>query len=144
MREDSGVAMVETARGPVPAADLGKTLMHEHVFVLTADVQQNFPDEWGDEEQRVADAVQRLSELPRHGVGTIVDVTVIGQGRNIPRVKRIAEQVPGLNIVVATGVYTFDEVPLFFSRRPREAMTELFVRDITEGIAGTGVKAGML
>ena len=144
MRDDSRVTTVETARGPVPAAELGRTLMHEHVFVLTADVQQNYPDEWGDEDARVADAVQRLSELPEHGISTIVDVTAIGQGRNIPRVKRIAGQVPDLNIVVATGIYTFDEVPLFFSRRHREAMTELFVRDITEGIAGTGVKAGML
>jgi len=144
MREDSGVATVETARGPIPAAELGRTLMHEHVFVLTADVQQNYPDEWGDEDARVADAVKRLSELPQHGIRTIVDVTAIGQGRNIPRVKRIADQVPGLNIVVATGIYTFDEVPMFFWRRHREAMTELFVRDITEGIAGTGVKAGML
>ena len=130
--------------GPVDAAALGRTLMHEHVFVLTADVQRNYPEEWGDEDARVADAITRLRELPEHGIGTIVDVTVIGQGRDIPRVKRIAEQVPGLNIVVATGCYTFDEVPLFFWRRPRSAMTEFFVRDITEGIAGTGVKAGML
>jgi len=135
---------VQTARGPVAAAGLGQVLMHEHVFVLTADVQQNYPDEWGDEEMRVADAVRRLRELPAHGISTIVDVTVIGQGRNIPRIKRIADQVPGLNIVVATGVYTFDAVPLFFWQRPRETMTDFFVRDITEGIAGTGVKAGML
>ena len=135
---------VQTVRGPVAAVGLGQVLMHEHVFVLTADVQQNFPDEWGDEDERVADAVRRLRELPEHGVSTIVDVTVIGQGRNIPRIKRIADQVPGVNIVVATGVYTFDAVPLFFWQRPRETMTEFFVRDITEGIAGTGVKAGML
>jgi phosphotriesterase-related protein len=133
-----------TVRGPVEANRLGRTLMHEHVYVLTAEVQQNYPDEWGDEDVRVADAVQRLSELPKNGISTIVDVTAIGQGRNIPRVKRIADQLPDLNIVVATGIYTFDEVPLYFWRRPPEAMTELFVRDITEGIAGTGVEAGML
>jgi phosphotriesterase-related protein len=144
MRKDSGVATVATARGPVEVDQLGRTLMHEHVFVLTADVQQNYPDEWGDEDERVADAVRRLSELPKSGISTIVDVTAIGQGRNIPRVKRIADQLPDLNIVVATGIYTFDEVPFYFWRRPPEAMTELFVRDITEGIAGTGVKAGML
>src|SRR6516164_10193189 len=136
--------MVQTVRGPVEAGQLGSTLMHEHVFVLTAEVQQNYPGEWGDEDARVADAVRRLRELPRHGIDTIVDVTAIGQGRNIPRVLRIGRQVPQLNIVVATGIYTFDEVPLFFWRRPPEAMTEFFVRDITEGIAGTGVKAGML
>jgi phosphotriesterase-related protein len=135
---------VQTVLGPVDAAALGRTLMHEHVFVLTADVQRNYPEEWGDEDARVADAITRLRRLPGHGIATIVDVTVIGQGRDIPRVKRIAEQVPGLNIVVATGCYTFDEVPMFFWRRPKSAMTEFFVRDITEGIAGTGVKAGML
>jgi phosphotriesterase-related protein len=154
MRDDSGeegtdamslgAHQVQTVLGPVDAADLGSTLMHEHIFVLTADVQQNYPQEWGDEDARVADAVRRLRELPEHGISTIVDVTVIGQGRNVPRVKRIAEQVPGLNIVVATGCYTFDEVPLFFWRRPRSVMTEFFVRDITQGIGDTGVKAGML
>ena len=135
---------VQTARGPVAVGGLGRVLMHEHVFVLTADVQANFPEEWGDEDERVADAVRRLRELPAVGIDTIVDVTVIGQGRDIPRIKRIADQVPGLNIVVATGVYTFDAVPLFFWRRPRETMTEFFVRDITEGILDTGIKAGML
>lgn len=138
------MAQVQTARGPVEAASLGRVLMHEHVFVLTAEVQQNYPEEWGDEDERVADAVRRLRELPAAGIDTIVDVTVIGQGRNIPRIKRIAAQVPELNIVVATGVYTFDAVPLFFWRRPRATMTEFFVRDITEGVQDTGVKAGML
>jgi phosphotriesterase-related protein len=146
---------VQTVLGSVPASGLGRTLMHEHIFVLTADVQQNYPQEWGDEDARVADAVGRLRELPGAGIGTIVDVTVIGQGRYIPRIQRIAQQVPGLNIVVATGCYTFDEVPLFFWGRPphaaaspggaaRDVMADFFVRDITEGIAGTGVKAGML
>ena len=41
------MATVETIRGPVDTADLGRTYMHEHVFVLDADVQQNYPSEWG-------------------------------------------------------------------------------------------------
>ncbi len=135
---------VQTARGPVAPGDLGRVLMHEHVFVVTAEVQQNYPQEWGEEDDRVADAVRRLRELPANGISTFVDVTAIGQGRDIARIKRIAEQVPELNIVVATGIYTFDEVPLFFWRRPARTMTEFFIRDITEGIAGTGVRAGML
>jgi phosphotriesterase-related protein len=148
-------ALVETALGPVEVPALGRTLMHEHIFVLTADVQANYPEEWGSEEARVADAVTRLKELAAAGIKTIVDVTVIGQGRNIPRVAKIAGQVPELNIVVATGCYTFDEVPLFFWRRTasdeavagraaKDTMAGYFIRDITEGIAGTGVKAGML
>ena len=37
---------VETATGPVPTADLGFTLMHEHVFVLSEGVPANFPSVW--------------------------------------------------------------------------------------------------
>jgi phosphotriesterase-related protein len=146
---------VQTVLGPVDAASLGRVLMHEHIFVLTAEVQQNYPDEWGSEDDRVADAVTRLRELAKAGIKTIVDVTVIGQGRYIPRIRRIAEQVPELNIVAATGCYTFDEVPMFFWRRTpddealagrpaRDPMQGFFTRDITDGITGTGVRAGML
>ena len=146
---------VQTVRGPVDTADLGRTYMHEHVFVLNADVQQNYPQEWGDEDARVADAVAKLSALAASGVRTIVDPTVIGLGRYIPRIQRIAKQVPDLNIVVATGCYTYDDVPFFFHYRGPalnealgaevpDPMVDMFVGDITEGIAGTGVKAGML
>src|SRR5688500_9611947 len=128
--------------------------MHEHVFVLSADGQQNYPEEWGSEERRIADAVEKLEALPATGVRTIVVPTVIGLGRYIPRVQRVAEQVD-LNIVVATGCYTYDDVPFFFHHRGPalnaalgtevpDPMVDMFVRDIEEGIAGTGVKAAFL
>jgi phosphotriesterase-related protein len=149
------MAQVATVRGPVDSADLGRTYMHEHVFVLNTEVQQNHPEEWGDEDTRVADAVQKLGALAASGVRTIVDPTVIGLGRYIPRIQRIAEQVPDLNIVVATGCYTYRDVPYFFHYRGPalepfvgqpvpEPMVDMFVGDIDNGIAGTGVKAGML
>src|SRR5882724_10186112 len=74
---DCGMPQVQTVRGPIDTAELGRTYMHEHVFVLTPDVQQNYPDEWGDDDRRVADAVAKLSELAASGVRTIVDPTVI-------------------------------------------------------------------
>lgn len=147
--------LVPTVNGPIDSAELGRTYMHEHVFVLSPDVQQNYPDEWGSEDDRVADAVGKLAALAAQGVRTIVDPTVIGLGRYIPRVQRIAEQVPELNIVVATGCYTYDDVPFFFHHRGPalnaalgmevpDPMVDMFVGDITDGIAGTGVRAGLL
>jgi phosphotriesterase-related protein len=144
------MTQVPTVRGPVDSAALGRTYMHEHIFVLSPDVQQNYPDEWGDEDTRVADAIQKLTELAGRGVTTIVDPTVIGLGRYIPRIQRIADRVPDLNIVAATGCYTYGDVPFFFHYRgpglgqADDPMVDMFVGDITEGIAGTGVKAGML
>lgn len=148
------MVQVQTVRGPVEVAELGPTLMHEHIFVLSADVQQNYPSEWGSEDDRVADAVRRLTELSALGVRTIVDPTVIGLGRYLPRIVRIAEQVE-LNIVVATGLYTYGEVPFYFHHRGPaldavlgtsvpDPMVDMFVGDIRDGIAGTGVRAGLL
>jgi phosphotriesterase-related protein len=141
---------VETVRGPVDVEDLGTTLMHEHVFVLTPDMMQNYGDEYWDEEVRVADAIEKLRRLRDLGVTTIVDPTVVGLGRYVPRVARINAEVD-LNIVVATGLYTFDEIPHFLHYRgPNtalggdEPMIEMFVKDIREGIGGTGIKAAFL
>jgi phosphotriesterase-related protein len=124
--------------------------MHEHVFVLSTEIMQNFPRSWGDEQRRVADAVSRLNELKARGVDTIVDLTVIGLGRYIPRIQRVNEQT-SINIVVATGVYTYNDVPMYFHFQGPgtelggpEMMVDMFVSDITEGIAGTGVKAAIL
>ncbi|GLZ46282.1 phosphotriesterase [Actinomycetospora sp. NBRC 106375] len=141
---------VETVRGPVDVGDLGTTLMHEHVFVLTPDMMQNYGDEYWDEEVRVADAIDKLRRLRDLGVTTIVDPTVVGLGRYIPRVARINAEVD-LNIVVATGLYTFDEIPHYLHYRGPgtllggdEPMVEMFVKDIREGIGGTGIKAAFL
>ena len=86
------MAQIQTVRGPIDSAQLGTTLMHEHVFVLDKEISENYPENWGLEEKRVADAVSRLNELKSRGVDTIVDLTVIGLGRYIPRIQRIAEQ----------------------------------------------------
>ena len=140
---------VETVRGPVPTTALGTTLMHEHVFVLTPDMLANYPDGW-DEESKVEDAIDRLTRLKHLGVDTIVDPTVVGLGRYLPRIERINASVD-INIVAATGLYTYTDLPFAFRfagpgtpMDGEEPMVDLFVRDITEGIAGSSVKAAFL
>jgi hypothetical protein len=57
--------------------------MHEHVFILSPEITDNYPAVWGDEAKREADAIARLNELKSRGVDSIVDLTVIGPGRYI-------------------------------------------------------------
>src|SRR5215469_15703012 len=143
------MTQVETVRGPVDVTSLGTTLMHEHVFVLNEEIRQNYPDYW-DEEVRVRHAVAQLDKAVAAGITTIADPTVVGLGRDIGRIKRVAA-LTSMNIIVATGVYTFNDVPFYFRHRSRrmtasgdDPMTEMFVADITKGIAGTGVRAAFL
>jgi phosphotriesterase-related protein len=143
------MALVETVRGPIDSAELGTTLMHEHVFILDLDYYVNDPERM-DDDALIATAIAQLRDVGTRGVRSVVDLTVLGLGRDVRRVQRVADQVD-VHIVAATGIYTYDEVPFAFryrfpgtGRDGGDPMTDLFVRDITEGIAGTSVKAGIL
>jgi phosphotriesterase-related protein len=143
------MSQVNTVLGPIDGSALGSTLMHEHIFVLSPEIEKT-AEEWDEEAER-ASAVAKLRELKQRGIDTSVDLTVIGLGRYIPRIEAVAALVPEINIVVATGVYTYNEVPMFFHFQGPgtvlggpEPMVELFVREIQEGVAETGVRAGIL
>jgi phosphotriesterase-related protein len=143
---------VQTIGGPIDVSQLGTTLMHEHIFVLTPELQTAYPGYEGwDPAKYVPIAREKLSALKQLGVDTIVDLTVVGTGRDV---KLVAEAVEGtgLQVVVATGIYTYKDLPkAFYFRGPGtelggddEPMISLFVRDIEEGIQGTGIRAGIL
>ena len=138
---------VETVSGPVALDDLGRTLMHEHVFVMNPEALQNWGHVYGplywDERERVDDAIAKLTRVREAGIRTIVDPTAPGLGRYVPRVREVA-QAAGLQFIVASGVYAFLELPGFLAYRPTSAIASLFVREITEGIDDTGVKAAFL
>ncbi|MBU6268785.1 MAG: phosphotriesterase-related protein [Sphingomonadales bacterium] len=143
------MAMVQTVRGPIDASALGKVLIHEHIFLMDAEYVLNYrPDFFS--EQTIDDAVARLDALKASGIDTIVDLTVLGLGRYIPAVAKVAERTK-LNIIVSTGVYTFNDVPQPFQFTGPgllcdvpEPMLAIFLKDIREGIAGTAIKAGEL
>jgi phosphotriesterase-related protein len=143
------MADVQTVRGIVDSGSLGRTLVHEHIFVVSEEMRQNHDSTW-DEDEKIADAVAKLNDLKAAGIDTIFDPTVVGLGRYIPRVQKVAERTD-LNIVVATGIYTFNDLPHRFEYHgpgllidEPEPLTGLFVDDIVNGIAGTGVKAAFL
>ncbi len=145
------MAQVETVKGPIDTSELGRTLMHEHIFCLSPEVAQNYDTGWGDEEARVSEAVEKLNEVSASGINSFMDLTVLGLGRDIPRIQRICEQVPDLHVLVATGLYMYRDVPFYlYFQGPGtildgpEPMVEMFVGDIENGIKDTGVKAAML
>lgn len=141
---------IQTARGSIDSANLGKTLIHEHVFLMDMEYTYNYrPDFF--EDDTIRNAADRLNALKATGVDTIIDLTVLGLGRHMPSLQKVAAMTE-LNIIVSTGAYTFNEVPAPFQfygpgllrDAPEEPLVEHFLRDITQGIAGTGIKAGML
>jgi phosphotriesterase-related protein len=146
------VPSVQTAKGEVELRDLGRTLMHEHVFAITAEVAHDYPDlSWTIDKAGVIDSVvEKLIATKNSGIDTIVDLTAFGHGRAIWELQEVASRIE-LNIVVATGFYTSDHLSYFFEFRQPDTeskrvdiMTEMCIRDIKVGVGGTGIKAGVI
>lgn len=143
------MTQVQTLRGPVDSGALGRVLIHEHIFLMDMEYTYNYrPDFFA--EATIADAAARLNALKASGIDTIIDLTVLGLGRHVPSLAAVAP-LTDLNIVISTGAYTFDAVPGPFAFHgpgllldAPEPMVDLFVRDITEGVAGTSIRAGEL
>lgn len=157
-------AMIPTARGDsVAASQLGYVLPTELIIQESPEMSLNWPDvTWNalPEEQRIAETVAMLNETHERGIGTIVDRTIPGIGRNVPRMQKIALQTK-LNIIVTTGWYVRFELPYYFQYRehtpqdyPGDATFEdlmvrdiekgILVRDAAKGIVNTGVRAGVI
>jgi phosphotriesterase-related protein len=143
---------VPTSAGEISVEELGVTLMHEHVFVRTETLQWGWPGFGGwDEDAEVAAARERLGQLKRAGVDTILDMTIPGLGRDPALVARAAEGT-GLRVMFATGYYTLDWLPYAFQFRgpgkfldgDDRLLEALFERDVTKGIGDTGIRAAVL
>lgn len=124
--------------------------MHEHIFVRHPEIEESFPSAAWDEDRALATAREGMERLVAKGITTMVDLTVLGLGRSIPRIQKLAESVE-MNIVVATGYYTASTLPLYFHTRGpgrvmdmREPLETMFLKEIQTGIGDTGVKAAVI
>jgi phosphotriesterase-related protein len=71
----------------------------------------------------------------------MVDLTTIDLGRDVPLIAEIVRQVE-VQVVVATGIWR--QPPRFFHQRSPDVAADLFVRDITQGIQRTEIRAGII
>jgi len=131
---------VETALGPVATTELGPTLMHEHVVTRSPGVQENWPHLW--DRNGILDIAERkMADLYSRGIRSIVDLTTVDLGRDIDLILGVARR-SRVHIVVATGVWWMPQ--RYFSAHGVDAVADLFIRDITQGIANSGVKAAII
>jgi phosphotriesterase-related protein len=134
------MATIPTATGPIDTADLGLTYMHEHVIIGTPGFYEAHPHMWKQSEYRER-AIKKLSDARERGVKTMVDLTPSDFHRDVRFVRDVA-QASGMQIVLAAGIYW--KTTWWFEGHPIEDMVPLLVHDITEGMQGTEIRAGIL
>jgi phosphotriesterase-related protein len=135
---------VQTVTGQIALEDLGRTLMHEHLFIAFPGAEFD-PSAKFDRGAFVAEAVRRLQQLRvEHGVRSFVDPCPIELGRDAAMMREIAEK-SEMNVICTTGFYFEDMgLPVYWRARTVDEIAELYIREITDGIGTTGVRAGAI
>jgi len=134
------VATINSVLGPLDTANLGFTLSHEHVLTASAGIQQTFP-EFIDRQGTIEAGVTQLRQVYAEGVRTMVDVTTMDLGRDIRLLEEVSRR-SGVQIIAATGIWR--DIPRVFWGATPDMIAPLFIREIQEGIEGTGIKAGVI
>jgi len=134
------MATINSVLGPLDTADIGYTLSHEHVVVSSAGIQYVYP-EFIDREGSISKGIADLKTAYGEGLRTIVDVTTIDLGRDIRMLEQVSRE-SGVNIICATG--TWRDIPRVFWSASPDMVAPLYIREIEEGIEGTGIKAGII
>jgi len=133
------MATVNSVLGSLYTDKLGFTLMHEHIMVSSAGIPQVYDRLLGD--GYMERVVQGLKKAKTGGIDTIVDATTHDLGRDVTLLAEASRR-SGVNIIAVTGWWL--EIPRFLIGVSADQFSDLFTREIEEGIAGTGIKAGLL
>ena len=143
---------VMTVTGPVSTDSLGTTLIHEHVTFA-------YPGWYADEsispydrDEAERTCLKALDDVKKSGVKTIVDATAADVGGRDPILLKNLSEKSGVNIIAATGLFPesigagnyYKWQSTMRGRNLEEDLYELFHTELTVGIRGSGVRAGII
>jgi len=139
---------IATVCGAIHPDELGPTLMHEHLLIgypgWEGDTLSRAP-EW---EVMARRCISRIRDLQELGLRSLVDPCPNDLGRDAGLMREVASET-GFQIICATGLYKEEEGGAYWRFRSQfgDAATEmakLFTHELEEGIADTGIRAGII
>lgn len=144
LRQGERSSRVRTVRGDVPPSELGVTLIHEHLLLA----HSRLPPEGRLDDRDLA--AKELAVFARHDVHgwrgrALVEVTSLGMRgpQHADSLRAISEQT-GVHVVMGTGFHKREWHPTDLARWSRQAVEELLVEQILEGIGPGAIKAGII
>ena len=161
---------IQTVLGSIAPEELGITMMHEHLiwdqsfyqkpvdpdtpegkFLNSKIVPENMyqirlynlhAHRQCAKQTNQEEAAEEVMHLRNAGGNALVDCTCYGLNRD-PKVEQYISQKTGIHIIMATGVYSRGSCPEIEALSCEERAA-LFIKELTEGVDGTGIKAGVI
>ena len=166
-RENRG--LIQTVLGPVPPSELGPATTHEHLYAdlsflfrpaqfsasreledapIALDnlgwIRRNYYSNQSNLHLMDPDTAIREVRMYRDvGGGAIVDATTAGIGRDPAVLARVSRE-SGVHIIMGAGFYVDAVHPVGMDQRSAEDLALEIAADLTEGVDGTGIKAGII
>jgi phosphotriesterase-related protein len=133
------MAVINSVLGPLDTADMGTTLMHEHIVSSSIAIPQIYPEIL--DQGYMKRIVNGLRHAKAGGIDTVVDATTLDLGRDINLLADVSRRT-GVNIIACSGWWM--EKTRFLTGVSVERLARAFIREVEEGVAGTGIKPGIL
>ena len=142
---DATMPIIMTVRGPVPAAELGVALTHEHVLVDWIGAADTGPHRW--DAETVAAAVRpNLDAVRAAGAAAFFDCSPAYLGRD-PELLRDLSEATGLHVVTNAGWYGAAGgrfVPAVAHDLTPRQIADRWTAEWRGGIGGTGIRPGFV
>ena len=161
--------LVQTVLGPVAPSDLGATTTHEHLHVDFSFMYRPAQDSPSPELAEAPITLENLGWIRRNyysnranlqlvdldttigevrkyrevGGGAIVDATTAEIGRMPGALARISRE-SGVHVIMGAGFYVAAVHPGDMDERTEEDLAREIVGDVVDGVAGSGVRAGII
>ena len=165
----TGSGRIMTVDGPIASADLGHTLMHEHlqndcscwwnapaeperqylaeapvsIEILSELRQDPFVNKHNIRLDDLDLAIAEVKQFARAGGRSIVDPTCRGIGRDPVKLRRIADAT-GVQIVMGAGYYLASSMPAAVAGLSADDIADEIVAEALTGVDGTDAKIGLI
>lgn len=131
--------MIQTVKGKISKEEFGICAAHEHLSIDLSRIKHD-PDTILDDEQGMESELQHFHHA---GGRSMIELTNDGMGRDVTRLRRLSEATD-VHIVTCTGFYKDPFIPEFAQNWDQDQFADHFVKEIKEGIAGTGILPGVI
>ena len=135
---------INTVSGRARPEELGSTLVHEHLLIGFPGWQMDALAPRFRRDDALSRGVDKLQELRSYGVATFLDPCPMDLGRDVEFMAEVAAR-SGMRIICTTGAYKQNEgLTYTFGALPVEEITAIYVKELTEGIGESGIRAGLV